>query len=193
LREIVRNLDPEVAVNGLTTLEREVADSIAIVRIMGMLMPVMRARLLAPELTTVRARSPGHGIMQPVMPDRFSALKNTLTRLAPKRTLCDMSELLLEGQTPSQVVSVVPCLQTALPVVVPLFAVPRYASVFGRKPFFEILARSLTKIRDPNQVGLLLRVTNVLQKLPHRERSRHDSVSLSSPSSTTSDNPFGYV
>ena len=37
LREIVRNLDPEVAVNGLTTLEREVADSIAIVRIMGML------------------------------------------------------------------------------------------------------------------------------------------------------------
>ena len=38
LREIVRKLDPEVAVNELATLENEVADSIAIVRIMGILM-----------------------------------------------------------------------------------------------------------------------------------------------------------
>jgi putative ABC transport system permease protein len=47
LREIVRNLDPDVAVNGLTTLEREVADSIAIVRIMGMLMGIFGAVALA--------------------------------------------------------------------------------------------------------------------------------------------------
>jgi putative ABC transport system permease protein len=47
LREIVRRLDPEVAVNELTTLEREVADSIAIVRIMGMLMGIFGAVALA--------------------------------------------------------------------------------------------------------------------------------------------------
>ena len=40
LREIVRKLDTEVAVNELTTLENEVADSIAIVRIMGILMGI---------------------------------------------------------------------------------------------------------------------------------------------------------
>jgi len=47
LREIVCNLDPEVAVNGLTTLEREVADSIVIVRIRGMLMGIFGAVALA--------------------------------------------------------------------------------------------------------------------------------------------------
>ena len=47
LREIVRKLDPEVAVNELTTLEREVADSIAIVRIMGILMGIFGAVALA--------------------------------------------------------------------------------------------------------------------------------------------------
>ena len=48
LREIVRKLDPEVAVNsGPTTLEREVADSIAIVRIMGILMGIFGAVALA--------------------------------------------------------------------------------------------------------------------------------------------------
>jgi putative ABC transport system permease protein len=47
LREIVRNLDPELAVNELTTLEREVADSIAIVRIMGVLMGIFGAVALA--------------------------------------------------------------------------------------------------------------------------------------------------
>jgi putative ABC transport system permease protein len=40
LREIVRKLDPEIAVNELATLEREVTDSIAIVRIMGILMGI---------------------------------------------------------------------------------------------------------------------------------------------------------
>jgi putative ABC transport system permease protein len=40
LREIVRKLDPEVAVNELASLEREVTDSIAIVRIMGILMGI---------------------------------------------------------------------------------------------------------------------------------------------------------
>jgi putative ABC transport system permease protein len=40
LRELVRKLDPEVAVNEVATLEREVTDSIAIVRIMGMLMGI---------------------------------------------------------------------------------------------------------------------------------------------------------
>jgi putative ABC transport system permease protein len=40
LREIVRQLDPEVAVNELASLEREVTDSIAIVRIMGILMGI---------------------------------------------------------------------------------------------------------------------------------------------------------
>ena len=43
----MRNLDPEVAVNRLTTLEREVADSIAIVGIMGMLMGIFGAVALA--------------------------------------------------------------------------------------------------------------------------------------------------
>jgi putative ABC transport system permease protein len=47
LREIVRKLDPEVAVNELSTLEREVADSIAIVRIMGILMGIFGAVALA--------------------------------------------------------------------------------------------------------------------------------------------------
>jgi putative ABC transport system permease protein len=47
LREIVRKLDPEVAVNELSTLEREVADSIAIVRIMGNLMGIFGAVALA--------------------------------------------------------------------------------------------------------------------------------------------------
>jgi putative ABC transport system permease protein len=47
LREIVRRLDPEVAVNELTTLEREVADSIAIVRIMGILMGIFGGVALA--------------------------------------------------------------------------------------------------------------------------------------------------
>ena len=47
LREIVRKLDPEVAVNELSTLEREVADSIAIVRIMGILMGIFGAFALA--------------------------------------------------------------------------------------------------------------------------------------------------
>jgi len=47
LREIVRKLDPEVAVNGLTTLEREVADSIAIVRILGILLGIFGAVALA--------------------------------------------------------------------------------------------------------------------------------------------------
>jgi len=40
LREIVRGLDAEVIVNELGTLEKEVGDSIAIVRVMGMLMGI---------------------------------------------------------------------------------------------------------------------------------------------------------
>jgi putative ABC transport system permease protein len=47
LREIVRRLDPGVAVNELATLEREVADSIAIVRIMGILMGIFGGVALA--------------------------------------------------------------------------------------------------------------------------------------------------
>jgi putative ABC transport system permease protein len=43
LREIVRELDPEVVVNELGTLEKEVGDSIAIVRVMGILMGIFGA------------------------------------------------------------------------------------------------------------------------------------------------------
>jgi putative ABC transport system permease protein len=46
-REIVRKLDPEVAVNEISTLDKEVADSIAIVRIMGILMGIFGAVGLA--------------------------------------------------------------------------------------------------------------------------------------------------
>ena len=43
LREIVRELDPEVVVSELGTLEKEVGDSIAIVRVMGILMGIFGA------------------------------------------------------------------------------------------------------------------------------------------------------
>jgi putative ABC transport system permease protein len=47
LREIVRKLDAEVVVNELGTLEKEVGDSIAIVRIMGILMEIFGGVALA--------------------------------------------------------------------------------------------------------------------------------------------------
>src|SRR5262249_17354732 len=47
LREIVRTLDPELALNGVNSLEGEVADSIAIVRIMGILMGIFGLVALA--------------------------------------------------------------------------------------------------------------------------------------------------
>jgi len=47
LREIVRELDAEVVVNELGTLEKEVGDSIAIVRVMGMLMGIFGGVALA--------------------------------------------------------------------------------------------------------------------------------------------------
>jgi putative ABC transport system permease protein len=47
LREIVRKLDAEVVVNELGTLEKEVGDSIAIVRIMGILMAIFGGVALA--------------------------------------------------------------------------------------------------------------------------------------------------
>ena len=47
LREIVRKLDPELAVNELSTLEKEVSDSVAIVRIMGILMAIFGSVALA--------------------------------------------------------------------------------------------------------------------------------------------------
>jgi putative ABC transport system permease protein len=43
LREIVRRLDAEMVVNELGTLEKEVGDSIAIVRVMGILMGIFGA------------------------------------------------------------------------------------------------------------------------------------------------------
>jgi putative ABC transport system permease protein len=47
LREIVRKLDAEAVVNELGTLEKEVEDSIAIVRVMGMLMGIFGGVALA--------------------------------------------------------------------------------------------------------------------------------------------------
>ena len=40
IREVTRRIDPEIALRGVTTLEEEVTDSIAIVRIMGILMGI---------------------------------------------------------------------------------------------------------------------------------------------------------
>jgi putative ABC transport system permease protein len=51
VREIVRKLDPGIALNGVSTLESEVADSIAIIRIMGILMGVFG--LVALSLSSV--------------------------------------------------------------------------------------------------------------------------------------------
>jgi ABC-type antimicrobial peptide transport system permease subunit len=40
IREVVRQIDSEVAIRGVGTMESEVADSIAIIRIMGILMAI---------------------------------------------------------------------------------------------------------------------------------------------------------
>jgi predicted permease len=47
MREIVRQIDPEVAIRGVSTMDAEIADSIAIVRIMGILMAVFGGVALA--------------------------------------------------------------------------------------------------------------------------------------------------
>ena len=47
VREIVQKIDPEIALRGINTLEQEVADSIAIVRILGILMGVFGGVALA--------------------------------------------------------------------------------------------------------------------------------------------------
>jgi putative ABC transport system permease protein len=47
VREVVRQTDPAIALRGVNTLEEEVADSIAIVRIMGMLMGIFGLVALA--------------------------------------------------------------------------------------------------------------------------------------------------
>jgi putative ABC transport system permease protein len=47
MREIVHQIDPEVAIRGVSTMDAEIADSIAIVRIMGILMGVFGGVALA--------------------------------------------------------------------------------------------------------------------------------------------------
>jgi putative ABC transport system permease protein len=47
VRDVVRKLDPEIALRGTNTLEEEIADSIAIVRIMGILMGIFGVVALA--------------------------------------------------------------------------------------------------------------------------------------------------
>jgi putative ABC transport system permease protein len=47
MREVVRQIDPGIAMRGVNTLEEEIADSIAIVRIMGVLMGIFGAVALA--------------------------------------------------------------------------------------------------------------------------------------------------
>src|SRR5229473_1568723 len=47
VRDVVRKLDPEIALRGINTLEEEIADSIAIVRIMGILMGIFAVVALA--------------------------------------------------------------------------------------------------------------------------------------------------
>jgi predicted permease len=47
IREMVRQMDPDVAIRGVTTMDSEIADSIAIVRIMGILMGVFGGVALA--------------------------------------------------------------------------------------------------------------------------------------------------
>jgi len=47
VRDVVRKIDPGIALRGINTLEEEVADSIAIVRIMGILMGIFGVVALA--------------------------------------------------------------------------------------------------------------------------------------------------
>jgi len=47
VRDVVRKIDPAIALRGINTLEEEVADSIAIVRIMGILMGIFGVVALA--------------------------------------------------------------------------------------------------------------------------------------------------
>jgi ABC-type antimicrobial peptide transport system permease subunit len=47
IRQIVRNLDPDVAIPSLNTFEHEITDSIAIIRILGILMGIFGGVALA--------------------------------------------------------------------------------------------------------------------------------------------------
>src|SRR5260370_20808204 len=111
MREVIRQADPGIAMRGVNTLEEEVVESIAIVRIMGILMGVFG--LVALALSSVG----GYGVLSERVAQRTRGIGIRLALGAHPR---DLMQLVLEPAVKLTGIGLAIALPISFPLIPPL-------------------------------------------------------------------------